>query len=100
MIRQLTKTGLRWRRKCHLACVPTHPLRLARQRERFTLRELARVVGLNHARIFQIENGARPSHIEARLLAAALRIPVADLLSGEAHTPTSQDHQTDTGADG
>ena len=36
-----------------------HPLRLARTRERFTLRELARVTGLTHQRIFQIERGVK-----------------------------------------
>ena len=35
-------------------------------------------------RINAIENGARPSHIEARLLAAALRIPANALLDAEA----------------
>ena len=61
-----------------------HPLRTARRRERFTLRELAVVVGLNFRRIHAIENGARPSQIEARLLAAALRIPLRELLDVEA----------------
>jgi transcriptional regulator with XRE-family HTH domain len=63
----------------------SHPLRLARLRERFTLRALAGVVGLPHPRIHAIKCGAKPSHIEARLLAAALRIPVSELLDvGEA----------------
>jgi len=61
-----------------------HPLRAARRRERFSLRELAVVVGLPFQRIGQIEHGARPSQIEARLLAAALRIPVRELLDAEA----------------
>jgi transcriptional regulator with XRE-family HTH domain len=54
------------------------PLRLARERERFTLRQLAEVTGINHRRIHAIETGARPSPIEARILSAALRVsPVA-----------------------
>ena len=64
-----------------------HPLRIARRRERFTLRELAGVVGLNHRRIHAIENGARPSQIEARLLAAALRIPLRELLDADTAVP-------------
>jgi transcriptional regulator with XRE-family HTH domain len=60
-----------------------HPLRLARVRERFTLRELAKVTGLRHQRILVIENGARPSQLEARLLSAALRIPLTDLLPAQ-----------------
>jgi transcriptional regulator with XRE-family HTH domain len=63
-----------------------HPLRIARRRERFTLRELGSVVGLNHRRIHAIEQGARPSQIEARLLAAALRVPVRDLLDAAAES--------------
>jgi len=63
-----------------MVAFPDHPLRRARLHERFTLRQLAAVVGLNFRRIHAIENGARPSQIEARLLCAALRIPVADLL--------------------
>jgi transcriptional regulator with XRE-family HTH domain len=56
-------------------------LRAARVRHRFTFRELAKVTGLHFARIHQIEHGARPSPIEARLLVAALQgdITVADL---------------------
>ena len=61
-----------------------HPLRFARRRERFTLRQLAVVVGLNFRRINAIEQGARPSQIEARLLAAALRIPLRELIDVEA----------------
>lgn len=57
-----------------------HPLLVARTRERFSLRQLASVTGLNHTRICSIEHGTRPSQIEARLLAAALRIPLAELL--------------------
>jgi transcriptional regulator with XRE-family HTH domain len=60
-----------------------HPLSVARRRERFTLRELAGVVGIPFQRIHQIEQGARPSQIEARLLCAALRIPVRELLDVE-----------------
>lgn len=61
-----------------------HPLRIARRRERFTLRQLGAVTGLNFRRINAIENGARPSQIEARLLAAALRIPARELLNASA----------------
>jgi transcriptional regulator with XRE-family HTH domain len=64
-----------------------HPLRTARRRERFTLRGLAAVVGLNHRRIHAIEQGARPSQIEARLLAAALRVSVRELLDAEGVQP-------------
>jgi len=60
-----------------------HPLRLARTRDRFTLRELARVTGLTHQRIFQIESGEHPSPIEARILSAALRLPAVDLFGLE-----------------
>ena len=63
---------------------PGDALRAARVRERFTFRELGEVTGLNFRRIHQLEAGAaRPSQIEARLLAAALRIPVAELLPDE-----------------
>jgi transcriptional regulator with XRE-family HTH domain len=61
-----------------------HPLREARRRERFTLRALACVTDIPFQRINAIEHGARPSQIEARLLCAALRIPLADLLGDEA----------------
>lgn len=61
-----------------------HPLRLARRRERFTLRQLEAVAGVPFRRINAIEGGARPSQIEARLLAAALRISVRELLDADA----------------
>jgi transcriptional regulator with XRE-family HTH domain len=64
-----------------------HPLRIARRRERFTLRELAGVVGLNFRRIHAIENGARRSQIEARLLVAALRVPLRELLDADTAVP-------------
>jgi len=60
-----------------------HPLAVARQRERFTQRQLAAITGVRHARIHDIEHGHRPSQIEARLLAAALRMPLRDLLPGQ-----------------
>jgi transcriptional regulator with XRE-family HTH domain len=63
-----------------MADLHPHPLRAARRFERFTLRQLGAVTGLNFRRINAIENGARPSQIEARLLAAALRISVRRLL--------------------
>lgn len=62
---------------------PDSPLRLARARERFTLRELACVTGLNFRRIHQIESGASPSPIEARILSAALRVSAIDLFGLE-----------------
>jgi transcriptional regulator with XRE-family HTH domain len=61
-----------------------HPIRAARRRERFSLRELAVIVGLDFRRINAIECGARPSQIEARLLAAALRVPLRELLDADA----------------
>ena len=67
-----------------MADLHEHPLRAARRRDRFTLRQLGAVTGLNFRRINAIENGARPSQIEARLLCAALRIPLRELLDVEA----------------
>jgi transcriptional regulator with XRE-family HTH domain len=66
-----------------MADSPQHPLRAARMRERFTLRELGDVCGLNFRRLHAIENGAQPSQIEARLICAALRIPLSDLLDAQ-----------------
>jgi transcriptional regulator with XRE-family HTH domain len=60
-----------------------HPLTVARRRERFSLRELAVVTGINFRRISAIELGAKPSPIESRILAAALRIPIRELLDPE-----------------
>jgi transcriptional regulator with XRE-family HTH domain len=56
------------------------PLAAARRRERFSLRALAELTGLNFRTIHRIERGARPSPLQARLLAAALRIPIRELL--------------------
>lgn len=44
-----------------------------------SLRQLAARSGITHRKIWQLENGLRPSPTEVQLLAAALGIPVAQL---------------------
>jgi transcriptional regulator with XRE-family HTH domain len=62
-----------------------HPVAAARRRERYSLRALAEITGIGFRTIHRIERGAaRPSPLQARLLAAALRIPLSELLSVDA----------------
>jgi hypothetical protein len=62
-----------------------HPMRAARCRERFSLRQLAIVTGIHRSRLHAIECGAPASTIERRIIGAALRVPPSSLVLGE-HT--------------
>lgn len=59
-------------------------LYVARRRARYTFRGLALLTGIGHTKIFAIEHGhVRPSEVEARVLAAALRVPVSEIMPDE-----------------